>query len=259
MGDMTAILAPKSDQINADDLIGRTITITVAGVTIKGGQEQPISIHFDGSDKVFRPCKSMCRVLAHAWGLDSKEYVGKSMTLYCDPSVKFGPLAVGGIRISHMSHIDGEMQMALTATKGVKKAYKVKPLVAERQSQAPAGLSAEQALSDMEAAGDLDELRVIWMRKAMAPHRPALQPDLDRIKARLAPPGEDPDDSQRGESHNLDPDWLIGKINQCTGSVQIIELVRSWSDAIYELAEEDRARIAEAQDAKTLALKGQPS
>jgi hypothetical protein len=30
------------------------------------------------------------------------------MTLYCDPEVQFGGMKVGGIRISHMSDIDGE-------------------------------------------------------------------------------------------------------------------------------------------------------
>ena len=125
---MMQAIQPKSDQINADDLLAANLTITVASVKFGGSPEQPVSMYFDGSDKAYRPCKSMCRVIVAAWGADAKQYVGKSMTLYCDPTVKFGPLAVGGIRISHMSHIDGPMQMALTATKGVKKAYSVKPL-----------------------------------------------------------------------------------------------------------------------------------
>jgi hypothetical protein len=131
MSDMCQIIVPKSDQINADDPAlngGRTMTITVTGVRVSGGQEQPVSIEFAGSSKVFRPCKSMCRVLVKAWGDDSKKYVGKSMTLYCDPDVKFGPLKVGGIRISHMSHIDGDMVMALQEKKGLKKAFKVRQL-----------------------------------------------------------------------------------------------------------------------------------
>ena len=59
MNDMTSVIIPKSDQINADDLIGGTMTITITDVRIKGGQEQPVSSYFDGSDKAFRPCKSM--------------------------------------------------------------------------------------------------------------------------------------------------------------------------------------------------------
>jgi hypothetical protein len=42
------------------------------------------------------------------------------MELYCDPEVQFGGMKVGGIRISRMSHIDGDKSMALTATRGKK-------------------------------------------------------------------------------------------------------------------------------------------
>ena len=126
--DMSAAIIPKSDQINADDLIAGPMTITITGVDIKGGQEQPVSIHFDGSDKVFRPCKSMSRVFVTAWGPDAKKYAGRSVTLYRDPTVKWGGLEVGGIRISHLSHIDEAMTMVLTATKGSRKPFKVLPL-----------------------------------------------------------------------------------------------------------------------------------
>lgn len=140
MNDMTAVTAPKSDQINADDLIGRNMTITIREVQIKGGQEQPVAIVFDGSDKVFRPCKSMSRVLVAAWGADAKQYVGRSLTLYRDPTVKWGGMEVGGIRISHMSDIERSMTMALTATKGSRKPFVVQPLQGvPRNGPAPSG------------------------------------------------------------------------------------------------------------------------
>ena len=77
MQDMTQVITPKSDQINADDLIGGPRTITIRDVQIKGGQEQPVSIYFEGSDKAFRPCKSMCRVLVAVWGPDANQYLGR--------------------------------------------------------------------------------------------------------------------------------------------------------------------------------------
>ena len=129
--DMRGVIVPKSDQINADDLISGPLTITIREVHIRGGQEQPVSIYFDGSEKAFRPCKSMSRVLVAAWGPDAKAYVGRSLTVYRDPEVKWAGMAVGGIRISHMSHIDGKMTMALTATKGQRKPHVVMPLVAD--------------------------------------------------------------------------------------------------------------------------------
>ena len=131
--DMSSAIMPKSDQINADDLLGGPMTITVREVQIKGGQEQPVSIYFDGSEKAFRPCKSMSRILVACWGPDAKQYTGRSITLYRDPSVKWGGMEVGGIRISNLSHMDKPMTMALTATKGTRKLYTVSPIVAVSQ------------------------------------------------------------------------------------------------------------------------------
>ncbi len=135
MNDMRAVIEPKSDQINADTLLGGPITVKITGVKIAPGTEQPVTIDIEGS-KPWRPCKSMARVLVQAWGPDAKAYVGRSVTLYCDPTVKWGGMEVGGIRVSHMSHIDRDLVMALTATKGNKKLFRVKPLAAP-QKQAP--------------------------------------------------------------------------------------------------------------------------
>jgi hypothetical protein len=130
MSDMKPAIAPKSDQLNADDLISGPITITVTGVTVKGGQEQPVAISYEGDNgKPYKACKSMCRVLVSAWGSDSKQYVGRAMTLYRDPHVKWAGMEVGGIRISHLSHLDRDMTMALTATRGSKKLFTVSPLL----------------------------------------------------------------------------------------------------------------------------------
>lgn len=129
MNDMRAVIVPKSDQINADDLLSGPMTITITAVTIRPGTEQPVSINFEGDGgKCYRPCKSMARVMVACWGPDANQYKGRSMTLYCDPKVKWGGMEVGGIRISHMTHINGTQTMALTATKGSKKPFTVQPL-----------------------------------------------------------------------------------------------------------------------------------
>lgn len=127
--DMRSVIVPKSDQQNADDFISGPRTIKITGVAIQGGQEQPVAISFEGdSGKPYKPCKSMSRVLVASWGPDAKAYIGRSLTLYRDPTIKWGGLEVGGIRISHMSDIDTAMTMALTATKGSRKPFTVKPL-----------------------------------------------------------------------------------------------------------------------------------
>ena len=188
---MLATIVPKSDHINADDLIGQSLTITVNEVKFNGGQEQPVSMYFDGSGKAFRPCKSMCRVLVAIWGPDAKEYVGRSMTLYRDPTVKWGGMEVGGIRISHMTHMESPVTMALTATKGARKPYTVRPLVAEVKKLPVDELTFEGAELSLRTAKTLDELEQAWRKKAMAPHRAALKPVLDERKAELTPANND--------------------------------------------------------------------
>jgi len=129
MTNLLATIAPKSDQLNADDLIGRSLTITVTKVALCGEADQPIAVHFEGDDgKPYKPCKSMRRVMVHVWGPDGAKFTGRRMTLYRDDKVRFGPDAVGGIRISHMSGIDRDVTMALTATRASRKPYTVKPL-----------------------------------------------------------------------------------------------------------------------------------
>lgn len=129
MNDMSSVIVAKSDQLNSDDLISGPVTITITGVEIRPGTEQPVSIHFENDDgKPWRPCKSMCRVMVHCWGPDANKYVGHSLTLYRDPKITWGALAVGGIRISHMTDIAGTQILALTATKGNKKPFTVQPL-----------------------------------------------------------------------------------------------------------------------------------
>ena len=133
MNDMRAVIVPKSDQINSDDLISGPITITIEKVLIAPGTEQPVSIHFEGDNgKPYKPCKSMARVMVQCWGPDASIYVGRSLTIYRDPKVIWGGMAVGGIRISHMSHIAGSQTMALTATKTSRKPFTVQPLVASK-------------------------------------------------------------------------------------------------------------------------------
>jgi hypothetical protein len=139
MNDMASTIIPKSDQLNADDLLSGPITVKITKVSIKPGQEQPIAVSYEGDhDKPYKPCKSMCRVMVSAWGADSSKYIGRYLTLYCDQKVKWGGMEVGGIRISHMSDIDTSMTMALTVTRANKKPYTVKPIIKSAAAQVPA-------------------------------------------------------------------------------------------------------------------------
>ena len=115
--DISDTLAPKSDQLDAVDLLGGPQTFTITKVT-KGNAEQPIDIHLAEFPRVWRPGKSMRRVLAACWGTDASLWTDRRVTLYCDESVMFGSDVVGGTRISHLSHIDKAKKIPLLVKRG---------------------------------------------------------------------------------------------------------------------------------------------
>jgi hypothetical protein len=165
--DMSRFIAPKSDQINADSLIGGPKTITITRVSAnEGSPDQPINVFFAEDQLPFRPCKSMRRVMVHIWGSDASRYVGKSMILYRDPGVQFGGMQVGGIRISHMSDIPedklskGVVQMSLTATRAKRAPYVVKELKVEprKDDQAAWANTFITQVKSAQSAGDLETL-----------------------------------------------------------------------------------------------------
>lgn len=167
MNDMTPIIAPKSNQLTSDDLLAGDRTITISDVAINPGTEQPCQISYSGDQgKPWYPCKTMARVLVKAWGPDAKQYIGKSVQLYRDPSVTWGGMAVGGIRIRALSHIDAAFDMALTATRGKKAMARFLPLKADvRQHPGTARQTAEQwaethmkAIDACTTADELDTL-----------------------------------------------------------------------------------------------------
>lgn len=131
--DLSHTIVPKSDQLNADDLIAGNITITVTDIKASDSPDQPVTINYENDNgRPYKPCKSMRRVLIQAWGPNGKQWIGKSMTLFRDENVKFGGQAVGGIRISHLSDIDRDMNFMLTVTRARRAAYSVKKLVVDK-------------------------------------------------------------------------------------------------------------------------------
>lgn len=192
--DMSLTVAAKSDQLNADDLLGRTITVRITSVRGSDAPDQPVSIGYEGDGgKPYKPCKSMRRVLLHCWGKDGQSYVGRSMTLYCDPKVKFGGLEVGGIRISHLSHIGQPMTMALTASKANKKPYTVQPLmIAEERGIEDLKAGAAQASSNGSAS------LTAWWGTLTPNEKKTIKPHMDEYKA-LAATKDQPTESLIGE------------------------------------------------------------
>ena len=130
--DVTPFLTAKSDQLNADDLVGGPITVRVISARITGGTEQPVTVEIDGGHRPWKPCKTTMRVLAALWGSAPSAWVGRTIRLYRDPTVKYGGVEVGGIRISGMSHIDGPKKITLAASKKSKVEHRIDVLRAEQ-------------------------------------------------------------------------------------------------------------------------------
>lgn len=182
MVDISKTIEPKSDQINFDDFsAGESRTIKITGIKGADSKEQPIIISFDGDNgKPYKPCLSMRRVLVRVWGKNGLDYVGRSLTLYGDPKVKYAGLEVGGIRISHMSHITEPVTMALTAAKSVRKPFTVHPLEVREEKPDPA-VAVLKKNAAKAAEGGLPALEE-WFKNLPKDSQAKIKPHLEEFK-----------------------------------------------------------------------------
>lgn len=151
----------KSDQINAADLLGGPLVCQITDIQMTGAADQPISIFVDSHPQPWKPSKTSRRVLAACWSdVEPSEWVGRYVVLYNDPTVMWAGKAEGGIRTSHMSHIDGKKTIMTNATRGKKSAQTVEPYY-PNDSQAPAAAP------------------VFWPDEAFAKRLAAAQPKID--------------------------------------------------------------------------------
>lgn len=176
--DLTKTIEPDSSQINADDLTTGPITVTITSVS-KGNAEQPVNIHLaEYPDRAYRPSKSMRRVMVQAWGPNAAEYVGRSLTLYRNPEITFGREKVGGVEISHMSHLEKDLRVALTVSRGKKRTFIVKPLATTAPTITP---------EQVAASSSVDDLRAMWQHAS-----PEVQELIKARVAELSEPAQEP-------------------------------------------------------------------
>lgn len=150
--DISQAIEAKSDQMNADDLIGKPLTIRVSKVTLNQ-TDQPVNIYYEGGDpkKPYKPCKSMLRLISAFWGIDANGWIGKSMTLYRDPDTTWAGQPCGGIRISHLSGLDKAETVSLQQSKNKRKLYTVEPLVEQKPTpKAPSMAVVIKSFNDAE-------------------------------------------------------------------------------------------------------------
>jgi hypothetical protein len=200
MNDMSAVIVAKSDQINADDLIAGPRIVTIAGVKISPGTEQPVQMALEGTDKLFRPCKTVSRVIVALWGADANQYVGKSLRLFRDPTVTWAGVKVGGIRIDQASHIDAERTLVVKESQKASKVHKIKPLKVEPVQSS--GITIESATKALNMAETIEDLRAVWGSKGMRPFRDELQPLLDKRLSALNDGTLSPDNPAASEKRD---------------------------------------------------------
>lgn len=198
MIDMSKHIEAKSNQLNADDLIGadRTVLITDVKAT---GEEQPVAIYYDGcAGKPFLPCKTVRRVLVACWGKDAKQYIGKSMTIYRDSEVVYGGVKVGGIRISAMSGLTAQRTIVVSENRKKKVSITIKPLVVEEKSATPevdeVATAAALAIGQSVACDGTAALMDWWTgltkaeKLAIKPHMDSMKKVAAEVDAETTPP-----------------------------------------------------------------------
>ena len=137
MLDLSKTIEAKSNQLNADDLLGGPRVLRITNIKA-GPAEQPVSISYEGDNgKPWKPSKGMRRVLVAAWGPDGSEYIGRSVEVFCDTTVKWAGEAVGGIRISRMSDIKTAIVMPLALSRGKKVPVTIRPLEIANKTSPP--------------------------------------------------------------------------------------------------------------------------
>jgi hypothetical protein len=150
-------IVPKSDQLNADDLVSGPITVRIERVR-SGDREQPIIVEISGyPGRPYKPCKTMLRILSTAYTIDAKNWIGKSMTLYRDPNVLWGGVRVGGIRISHLE-IPETTAFSVTLSRTKRVEVTIHPIVV--QSHQPA---IDSYTANISAANSAEELKAVGL------------------------------------------------------------------------------------------------
>lgn len=164
---LKAAIQPNSNQLNADDLIAGPRTINITGVRVSPG-EQPVVISFEGDNgKPWKPSKGMTRVMVLLWGDDETKWAGRSLTLYRNADVKWAGVKVGGIQISHASHIGGDTTIAVTMSKGNKQQMLIRKLATASKLAPvsdPSPIDTKPAIATLRtaAAQGIDALVAAW-------------------------------------------------------------------------------------------------
>lgn len=157
--DVSNAIVAKSDQVNAIDLVGRDVTVTIVDVK-QGPADQPVHIITDlyGPSRPWKASKTALRDIVQAWGTDSTVWVGRRITLWNDPEVLWAGKKVGGVRIRAMSHIDTAFKATHIITRGKTQDVMIQPLPDAAPVDQSKVDAAHTAITNAATLSDLDRI-----------------------------------------------------------------------------------------------------
>lgn len=129
--DIRAATKPRSDQLNFENFLTGPQTFTVAKVT-PGDRDHPVFIYMEECPATpYKPSKGMLKCIAQpdGWGDKSSQWTGKAITLYGDPTVIYGGVEVGGIKVYALEGIESDYETLISARRGVRKPHLIKKIV----------------------------------------------------------------------------------------------------------------------------------
>ena len=167
----------KSDRLNYEDFIMGPKEFTISRLAKKVDQGTPrLLIFFEGFESTpYWPSKGMIKCLSNpeGWGESPfSEWIGRRITLFGEPTVVYAGKEMGGIQISHISHIKSAFTTKITLRRGLRIDFTIEPLAELQQSMYPADqfdgnlaawraaiaakkMTAEQVIQRAEAKGKL--------------------------------------------------------------------------------------------------------
>jgi len=182
MADVSFAAEAKSDQLNAVDIMGTEPVITIREVRVQK-DDQPVWIFYNGdNNRPWKPSKGMIRILIAGWGKESEGWIGKSVQIFMEPSVRYGGKEVGGIQVRAMSHIPEQgLMCTLSINRSKRVPFSVGFLSMERPqypadkfdsafdsmvNQMKKGISIEQVVAQCQKTGDLSEDQLNRLQEA---------------------------------------------------------------------------------------------
>jgi hypothetical protein len=127
---MKVEIKKNTDQLNYEDFLGGITRLVTIKAVERGRKEAQYDIAIEGDDRYWRPPATVLKQLVLAYGDNAQDWVGQSAMLYGDPDVKMAGKKVGGIRVSHLSHIEKPLTASLSVTRGQTGVFTIDPLPA---------------------------------------------------------------------------------------------------------------------------------